>query len=301
MINSNGRLPSLTRSGRAKCIEVGIRCRHAVMAARAANHSGEAGIAVVREKIRQMPGIGSSALAAASSPLRSPRSMLLPIEASDAGWLSDIFHGSSKPGHSPKRVTSAGAGQPSRLGEARRLAKAAWREACRNACGKTCGAWDSRPEAFRVEPGRKHMQSREIPNRCGCRAYRQIGRRYQRPQCSRIRLQSASGAADRGEIEGCGLCRNQIACDRRQRQAQPGQACCRRQRSAGGSVPVDPSNANSVLSNKLLENWEVRRQETPLSRRHRFSGYSRLGLPQRTRTSRPVFRSPNWWPRRRTK
>jgi N-acetylmuramoyl-L-alanine amidase len=32
--------------------------------------------------------------------------VLLPIEASDAGWLSDIFKGSSKQGKSPKHVTS---------------------------------------------------------------------------------------------------------------------------------------------------------------------------------------------------
>jgi N-acetylmuramoyl-L-alanine amidase len=31
---------------------------------------------------------------------------LLPIEVSDAGWLSDAFKSSSKPGQSPKRVTS---------------------------------------------------------------------------------------------------------------------------------------------------------------------------------------------------
>jgi N-acetylmuramoyl-L-alanine amidase len=33
-------------------------------------------------------------------------SMLLPIEASDAGWLSDIFKGSSTPGHSRQHVAS---------------------------------------------------------------------------------------------------------------------------------------------------------------------------------------------------
>ena len=32
--------------------------------------------------------------------------VLLPIEASDAGWLSDIFKGSSKPGKSPAHVAS---------------------------------------------------------------------------------------------------------------------------------------------------------------------------------------------------
>jgi N-acetylmuramoyl-L-alanine amidase len=32
--------------------------------------------------------------------------VLLPIEVSDAGWLSDVFKGSAKPGTSPKHVTS---------------------------------------------------------------------------------------------------------------------------------------------------------------------------------------------------
>jgi N-acetylmuramoyl-L-alanine amidase len=32
--------------------------------------------------------------------------VLLPIEVCDAGWLSDIFKGSSKPGHAPKHATS---------------------------------------------------------------------------------------------------------------------------------------------------------------------------------------------------
>src|ERR1700684_3577351 len=42
--------------------------------------------------------------------------LLLPIEVSDAGWLSDVFKGSSKPDKSPKHVTS-----PKRV----KLAKAA--------------------------------------------------------------------------------------------------------------------------------------------------------------------------------
>jgi N-acetylmuramoyl-L-alanine amidase len=33
-------------------------------------------------------------------------SVLLPIEVSEAGWLSDVFKGSSKPGKSPAHLTS---------------------------------------------------------------------------------------------------------------------------------------------------------------------------------------------------
>ena len=32
--------------------------------------------------------------------------LLLPIETSDAGWLSDIFKGSTTPGKSPKQAAS---------------------------------------------------------------------------------------------------------------------------------------------------------------------------------------------------
>ena len=66
------------------------------------------------------------------------------------------------------------------------------------------------------------------------------GRRDQRPQRRRVRLQPAAGAADRREIEGRRLCRDQVAADRRQGEGQPGQACRRGQQSARESVPVDP-------------------------------------------------------------
>ena len=65
---------------------------------------GEAGIAVVREKIRRS-GLGvrrrRCTIIAAMAAL-----VLLPIEASHAGWLSDMFKGPSKPAKSPKHVAS---------------------------------------------------------------------------------------------------------------------------------------------------------------------------------------------------
>ena len=93
-----------------------------------------------------------------------------------------------------------------------------------------------------LEPPRREtdMRSREIPDRRGCGTYRRIGRRDQRPQRRRVRLQSAACAADRGEIEGRRLCRDQVARDRGQGQAQPLQACRRGQRSVRESLPVDP-------------------------------------------------------------
>ena len=65
-------------------------------------------------------------------------SVLLPIEVSDAGWLSDVFKGSSKPGKSPKHVAS-----PKRVASAKRaarrslrIAEARTRKACRPGAGR---------------------------------------------------------------------------------------------------------------------------------------------------------------------
>ena len=63
---------------------------------------GKAGIAVVRKKIRRVRLCRLArrrAIIAAMAAL-----VLLPIEVSDAGWLSDVFKSSSKHGKSPKHV-----------------------------------------------------------------------------------------------------------------------------------------------------------------------------------------------------
>ena len=103
-------------------------------------------------------------------------------------------------------------GEACQLGEARRVAEAPPCQACRAGAGRL--------ESFRVETGRTNMRSLEIPDRRRCRTYRRIGRRDQRPQRRRVRLQSAAGAADRGETEGRRLCRDQAAGDRGQGQAR---------------------------------------------------------------------------------
>jgi N-acetylmuramoyl-L-alanine amidase len=64
--------------------------------------------------------------------------VLLPIGASDAGWLSDVFKGSSKPSHSSKHVTS-----PARAGRAI-LAKRTAKHATRHAA---LGPVDPQPSA----------------------------------------------------------------------------------------------------------------------------------------------------------
>jgi N-acetylmuramoyl-L-alanine amidase len=49
--------------------------------------------------------------------------VLLPIKASEAGWLSDVFKGSSKPGHSPKHDTSPARGGRTALAKSAATAK----------------------------------------------------------------------------------------------------------------------------------------------------------------------------------
>ena len=159
---------------------------------------------------------------------------LLPIEASDAGWLSDLFKGSSKQGKSSRQAKP----QSTSLTQASRPAKHA--ASPKRHTVKLAALGPVALEPCRLEAGRNPVRSLEVPDRSGCGTYRRIGRRDQRPQRLRVRLQSAPCEADRGEIEGRRLCRDQIAPDRGQGQAQPRQTRRRRQRSAGGSPAVDP-------------------------------------------------------------
>src|SRR5450631_4652955 len=82
----------------------------------------------------------------------------------------------------------------SHLGKACRFAKTPHRKVCRPGAGRL--------ETLRFETGASEMRFLEIPGRSGCGTYRRLRRRDQRPQRRRVRLQSASCAADRGEIEG---------------------------------------------------------------------------------------------------
>ena len=94
---------------------------------------GRAGIAVVREKFARS-GFGvwprRCTVIAAMAAL-----VLLPIEASDAGWLSDVFKGSSKHGKSPKHHVASR--KPAQLAAKHaRLAKAPHHKACRPGAGQ---------------------------------------------------------------------------------------------------------------------------------------------------------------------
>ncbi len=106
---------------------------------------------------------------------------LLPIEASDAGLavgcLQRLVQASqivkTKQAVEARRFAQAG-----RFGEAGRLGKAPRRKACRPGAGRI--------EPCRLETGRDPLRSREVPDRSGCRTYRRIGRRDQRPQRLRV-------------------------------------------------------------------------------------------------------------------
>ena len=228
--------------------------------------------------------------------------VLLPIEASDAGWLSDIFKGSSKPDKSAKQATSPKHATVAKRAAPRRSratpAKPAASPKPRNVRLAALGPVALEP--FRFQTGRTNLRSREIPDRRGCRTYRRIGRREQRPQRRRVSLQSSAGAADRADIEGRRLYRDPVAADRGQGQAQPGQARCRGQRSAGQSLPVDPPR---FRAHQIPRGVGVRGQEKPfqrpLQRLFRVRLAQKSGLqdePRLRRTGRPRKSRPSACP-----
>ena len=142
---------------------------------------------------------------------------------------------------------------------------------------------------FRLEAGRINMRPLEIPHRCGCGTYRRIGGRDERPQRRRVPLQSSPRAADRADIEGRRLYRDPAAADRGQGQAQPGQARCRSQRSAGESLPVDPPQFRARQVPRRTGSSKARSDISATA-----SAAIRSSSPAEIRTSRPASPSPNW-------
>jgi N-acetylmuramoyl-L-alanine amidase len=79
--------------------------------------------------------------------------VLLPIEASDAGWLSDVFKGSSKPDKSPKHATSpkhVTSSKPAASPKPRTAKLAALRPAALNAPASKPVATSCDPSKFRI-------------------------------------------------------------------------------------------------------------------------------------------------------
>ena len=108
----------------------------------------------------------------------------------------------------------------------------------------------------RFETGRAPVRSLEVPDRSGCGTYRRIRRRDQRPQRLRVRLQSAPCEADRGEVEGRRLCRDQVAPDRGQGQApassnaSPPPTICPRISSCRSTTTPCPTNSSRTGSSR---------------------------------------------------
>jgi len=154
--------------------------------------------------------------------------VLLPIEVSDAGWLSDAFKSSSKHEKSPKHVTSA---------------KPATRRGHRQSPARQSfppgGRFALNPSA--LKPVATMCRSLEIPDRSGCRTYRRLGRRDQRPQRRRVHLNLRLAQRIEEKLKAEGFPETRFAGDRGQGQAQPRQARRRGQQYASQSVPVDPS------------------------------------------------------------
>src|ERR1700733_6871638 len=170
-----------------------VLCRLASWGANGTSLWGRAGIAVVREKIRQ--GSICGRLCCLAPPSHHHRHDGRFGASADRGQRCRLVVGYLKKLTkawqiaNPRHVAKA-----SLPGKACRFAKTPHREAGRPGPGCL--------ETLRFETGRREMRSLEIPGRSGCGTYRRVGRRDQCPQRRRVRLQSASCAADRGEIEG---------------------------------------------------------------------------------------------------
>ena len=190
--------------------------------------------------------------------------VLLPIEASDAGWLSDLFNSSPKQGKSakqrkpPKHVAS-----PKPRTPAKRAASP------KRHTTKLAALGPVQIEPCRFQAVRSPVRSRKIPDRSGRGSYRRIGRRDQRPQRLRVCLQSAPCEADRGEAEGRRLCRDQVASDR----GQARRSLVKRV-DAANDLRADLllSIHHDSVPNKFLEDWEFEGKKSRFS--DRFSGYS---------------------------
>jgi N-acetylmuramoyl-L-alanine amidase len=79
--------------------------------------------------------------------------LLLPIEVSDAGWLSDVFKGSSKPAKSPKQVAApkrAALAKPAAPPKARNVKLAALGPFALNPSASKPGATTCDPAKFRI-------------------------------------------------------------------------------------------------------------------------------------------------------
>ena len=244
---------------------------------------GKAGIAFVREKIRRVRALAFGPAAASSSPRWPHWCCCRSRSAMPAGCRM-----SSKARQSPaNRLRTS----PRQSTPPRPSAPLRQNPTCKSRV--KLAALGPANLNLPLETGRDGVRSLEIPDRSGCGTYRRIGRRDQRPQRRRVHLQSAPCAADRGEIEGRRLCRDEAARDRRQGQAQPRQArrrcqrICTRISSCRSTTTPCPTHCSRTGNSRA---------------RKAISATASAAIPSSSpatiRISRRASRSPNWSPRK---
>jgi N-acetylmuramoyl-L-alanine amidase len=183
--------------------------------------------------------------------------LFLPIEASDAGWLSDIFKGSSQPGHSPKHATS-----PARATRAkpaaspkRRGAKHPISHADSNPSASKSAATPCDPAKFRIVLDVGHTAESE-----GATSARNVAEFV-------FNLHLAQRIEEK--LEAAGFAETKLLVTKGK--ARPSLV---KRVAAANDLPADLflSIHHDSVPNKLLEDWEFEGKKLHFS--DRFSGYS---------------------------
>jgi N-acetylmuramoyl-L-alanine amidase len=194
--------------------------------------------------------------------------VLLPIEASDAGWLSDVFKGSSKAAKPPKHVASPARAAKPAAAPKRRSEKLAARHAARHAAKHAAlGPAGPKPSAsspaaticvpakFRIVLDVGHTAKSE--GATSARNVPEFAFNLHLAQRIEEKLKAAGFAATKLLVtEG---------------NARPSLV---RRVAAANDLPADLflSIHHDSVPNKLLENWEFEGKKSHFS--DRFSGYS---------------------------
>jgi N-acetylmuramoyl-L-alanine amidase len=180
-------------------------------------------------------------------------SVLLPIGASDAGWLSDVFKGSSKSGNSPEHVTS-----PARAARAKPAAspkRHAERRAASDPSASRPIATTCDPAKFRIIVDVGHTAKSE-----GANSARNA------PEFA-FNLHLARRIAEKLKAQGFAGTKLLVT----EGDARPSLV---RRVTAANDWPADffLSIHHDSVPNKLLEDWEFEGKQSHFS--DRFSGYS---------------------------
>lgn len=183
--------------------------------------------------------------------------VLLPIEASDAGWLSDVFKGSSKSAKPPKHVTS-----PTRTARAKPVASKERRSARHAAAERAAKPSTSSstaticiPAKFRIVLDVGHTAKSE-----GANSARNV------PEFA-FNLHLAQRIEEKLKAEGFAATRLLVT----EGKARPSLV---RRVAAANDLPADLflSIHHDSVPNKLLEDWEFEGKKSHFS--DRFGGYS---------------------------